>query len=150
MTDEVITREYHSALLLDNARQRRELDGRQFALTVRESWARVVKNVVQDGQPELVNVHGRVFLGGDELMVTARRSMERALNAGRINDAELKELIEEELFDELDRFGIVLEWRTVGRTYGNYNRVLDLYYKSEAISPASDLSALVSGDGVEG
>lgn len=127
--------------------RRREiaLGSKRFRLTVEHMWSREVSAALRDSDGRVGSTHpsglnlgeggSRLYLGGLELMHTARILKSDELGA-RVDDDQLKELIETILRAELDKYGIVLQWST-RYDWEDHDRVLFMYFESEEIPDAT-------------
>ncbi len=114
-----------------------------FELLVKDLWFTTIEQCfwsirrgglkTYHSEPKLVGTFGRSYLSHGGLNITARGHKEAALGR-KVSDSELKKFVEEVLCDELERYGIVLQWYT-RNTIGHQDRVLYLYHSSENIPP---------------
>ncbi|MEO5949864.1 MAG: hypothetical protein ABIQ04_00275 [Candidatus Saccharimonadales bacterium] len=133
-----------SEAFLEVQAQRKVISNQLFELTVKDNWFKALDSSLRSytggstvthdryyAKPELKGLYGRLYLGGSELTQTAREYKEDALGE-KINDDRLKELIEEVLHDELEKYGIELKWYR-RRNWDGTDRVLLMYSKSENV-----------------
>lgn len=93
--------------------------------------------VVYLDQPSTTDSYGRRYLGGHVLLVEVRRfAAEARCERGHLDDDKFKQLIEEVLREELDKYGFVLVWRT-RHNWDGTDRVLDIYGPGEQVPPPS-------------
>ncbi|MDB5176574.1 MAG: hypothetical protein JWN75_242 [Candidatus Saccharibacteria bacterium] len=138
-----------SAAFLEIEAKRTALAGQLFEVMVKDNWYSAFATCFRDygayepgarefiyhDQPQFDGEFGRCYLGGRELLYEARAHKARALGT-RFDDDRFKAFIEEVLHDELEKFGVVLQWQTRHNWDGS-DRVLRLYHKSEKVPPAT-------------
>lgn len=155
-TSKVPSESYLYGLLRHNVTQRRKVEAELFTLKVRESWAKAIQAGLQlDREPYyegdfdlVVFPQGRVCFGEEKLLEYLRTNRRNALG-NLIGDDRLKELIEEELHEDFEKFGIELRWRTIENKIRGSSKVLELHFKSED-APSSLDSQSVTSAGIEG
>lgn len=126
--------------------QQAALGDQMFELLVKNNWFGALGTTlrhldaeagdyVYHHEPRLVSGFHRCYVGGREVYHEARKHKERAIDE-TVDDDRLKELIEEVLADELEKYSIVLQWHTRHNWDGS-DRVLYMYHASEDIPPAT-------------